>query len=192
MAQRSARVACAHRMESAHRRSSRVHAHWLLLRRRHDAPFPCSAPPINKPRYHAAQSHPLRGKPALLHSKFFPPLQGAAGKMSSSDDSSAVFLTDTPEVWRRLAVARATDRAMMWRIASPPVHATRATYSPSHPGARWNTVRALLAGPSQRRHEESVPTWVRNTRAWNLQLLSTFCFRASLTRSRHTHSPAGA
>lgn len=43
------------------------------------------------------KSHPLRGKPALLHSKFFPPLQGAAGKMSSSDDSSAVFLTDTPE-----------------------------------------------------------------------------------------------
>jgi tryptophanyl-tRNA synthetase len=38
--------------------------------------------------------HPLNGKPALLHSKFFPPLQGAKGKMSASDDSSAIFLTD--------------------------------------------------------------------------------------------------
>merc|ERR1719428_1172667 len=41
--------------------------------------------------------HPLKGKPALLHSKFFPPLQGATGKMSASDDSSAIFLTDSPE-----------------------------------------------------------------------------------------------
>jgi len=42
-------------------------------------------------------SHKLGGKPALIHSKFFPPLQGAEGKMSSSDNNSAVFLTDTPE-----------------------------------------------------------------------------------------------
>ncbi len=43
------------------------------------------------------KSHPLGGKPALIHSKFFPPLQGAEGKMSSSDENSAIFLTDTPE-----------------------------------------------------------------------------------------------
>merc|ERR1719330_950409 len=42
-------------------------------------------------------SHPLKGKPALVHSKFFPPLQGATGKMSSSDENSAVFVTDAPE-----------------------------------------------------------------------------------------------
>jgi len=42
-------------------------------------------------------THALRGKPALIHSKFFPPLQGATGKMSSSDTNSAIFLTDTPE-----------------------------------------------------------------------------------------------
>merc|ERR1712232_1246148 len=42
--------------------------------------------------------HPLKGKPSLLHSKFFPPLQGAQGKMSASDENSAVFLTDTPEM----------------------------------------------------------------------------------------------
>jgi tryptophanyl-tRNA synthetase len=42
------------------------------------------------------RTHPLGGKPALFHSKFFPPLQGASGKMSSSDDNSAIFLTDSP------------------------------------------------------------------------------------------------
>ena len=42
----------------------------------------------------APKTHPLKGKPALIHSKFFPPLQGAMGKMSSSDDNSAIFLTD--------------------------------------------------------------------------------------------------
>jgi tryptophanyl-tRNA synthetase len=45
-------------------------------------------------------THPLKGKPALVHSKFFPPLQGAQGKMSASDTSSAIFLTDTPEMIR--------------------------------------------------------------------------------------------
>jgi len=43
------------------------------------------------------KKHALGGKPALIHSKFFPPLQGAEGKMSSSDQNSAIFLTDTPE-----------------------------------------------------------------------------------------------
>lgn len=36
-------------------------------------------------------------KPALLHSSFFPALQGAKSKMSGSDQNSAVFLTDTPK-----------------------------------------------------------------------------------------------
>lgn len=43
------------------------------------------------------KEHPLKGKPSLIHCKFFPPLQGAEGKMSSSNENSAVFLTDTPE-----------------------------------------------------------------------------------------------
>lgn len=34
-------------------------------------------------------------KPSLIHSKFFPPLQGRGGKMSGSIGNSAVFLTDT-------------------------------------------------------------------------------------------------
>mmetsp|Transcript_24278 Transcript_24278/g.50462 ORF Transcript_24278/g.50462 Transcript_24278/m.50462 type:complete len:689 (-) Transcript_24278:151-2217(-) len=42
-------------------------------------------------------THPLGGKPALIHSKFFPPLQGAEGKMSSSNNNSAIFLTDSQE-----------------------------------------------------------------------------------------------
>lgn len=41
--------------------------------------------------------HPLKGKPSLIHSKFFPPLQGVKGKMSGSNANSAVYLTDTPE-----------------------------------------------------------------------------------------------
>ncbi|CCE66259.1 hypothetical protein TPHA_0P01010 [Tetrapisispora phaffii CBS 4417] len=34
-------------------------------------------------------------KPALLHAKFFPALQGSSTKMSASDENSAIFLTDT-------------------------------------------------------------------------------------------------
>lgn len=36
-------------------------------------------------------------KPALLHSSFFPALQGAQTKMSASDSNSSIFLTDTPK-----------------------------------------------------------------------------------------------
>lgn len=36
-------------------------------------------------------------KPALIHSTFFPALQGAKTKMSSSDPNSSIFLTDTPK-----------------------------------------------------------------------------------------------
>lgn len=34
-------------------------------------------------------------KPALLHSTFFPALQGPQSKMSASDPTSSIFLTDT-------------------------------------------------------------------------------------------------
>ena len=38
----------------------------------------------------------LKGpKPALIHSKFLTALQGAGGKMSSSNPNSAIFMTDT-------------------------------------------------------------------------------------------------
>ena len=36
-------------------------------------------------------------KPSLIHSKFFPALQGSRSKMSSSNSNSAIFLTDTPK-----------------------------------------------------------------------------------------------
>jgi len=36
-------------------------------------------------------------KPALLHSTFFPALQGAQTKMSASDENSSIFLSDTPK-----------------------------------------------------------------------------------------------
>jgi tryptophanyl-tRNA synthetase len=36
-------------------------------------------------------------KPALIHAKFFPALQGPGSKMSASIDSSAIFMNDTPK-----------------------------------------------------------------------------------------------
>ena len=36
-------------------------------------------------------------KPALLHSKFFPALQGSKTKMSASSSSSSIYMTDTPK-----------------------------------------------------------------------------------------------
>eukprot|EP01126_Amoeba_proteus_P011204 TRINITY_DN1449_c0_g1_i2.p1 TRINITY_DN1449_c0_g1~~TRINITY_DN1449_c0_g1_i2.p1 ORF type:complete len:314 (+),score=44.67 TRINITY_DN1449_c0_g1_i2:57-998(+) len=36
-------------------------------------------------------------KPALIHSQFFPSLQGFNTKMSASNELSAIYLTDTPE-----------------------------------------------------------------------------------------------
>jgi len=36
-------------------------------------------------------------KPSLIHSKFFPALQGDKTKMSSSVNSTSIFLTDKPE-----------------------------------------------------------------------------------------------
>ncbi|PYH91029.1 tryptophanyl-tRNA synthetase [Aspergillus ellipticus CBS 707.79] len=36
-------------------------------------------------------------KPALIHSKFLTALQGAGGKMSSSEPNSAIFMDDTPK-----------------------------------------------------------------------------------------------
>jgi tryptophanyl-tRNA synthetase len=36
-------------------------------------------------------------KPALIHSKFFPALQGAKTKMSASQPNTSIFLTDSPE-----------------------------------------------------------------------------------------------
>lgn len=67
-----------------------------------DKPMPCLIPcGIDQDPYFrltrdvaARLKHP---KPALLHSKFFPALQGPKTKMSSSVDTSAIFLTDTPK-----------------------------------------------------------------------------------------------
>ena len=37
-------------------------------------------------------------KPALIESRFFPALQGESGKMSASDETSAIFVSDTPKI----------------------------------------------------------------------------------------------
>ncbi|CAI8494202.1 unnamed protein product [Pichia kudriavzevii] len=36
-------------------------------------------------------------KPSLIHSRFFPALQGSSTKMSASDENTAIFMTDTPK-----------------------------------------------------------------------------------------------
>jgi tryptophanyl-tRNA synthetase len=36
-------------------------------------------------------------KPALIHSTFFPALQGSKSKMSASDPNSSIFLIDSPK-----------------------------------------------------------------------------------------------
>lgn len=36
-------------------------------------------------------------KPSLIHSKFFPALQGATSKMSASDTTTSIFMDDTPK-----------------------------------------------------------------------------------------------
>ena len=42
-------------------------------------------------------AHKLRyPKPALLHAKFFPALQGPQTKMSASDVNSSIYMSDTP------------------------------------------------------------------------------------------------
>merc|ERR1712066_842708 len=52
------------------------------------------------------KTHPLGGKPALIHAKFFPPLEGATGKMSASNQESAVYLNDEPnDVERKILAA---------------------------------------------------------------------------------------
>lgn len=43
----------------------------------------------------------------MVHSKFFPPLQGALGKMSASNTDSAVFLTDSDDEIRRKIMTHA-------------------------------------------------------------------------------------
>lgn len=40
-------------------------------------------------------------KPAVIHSKFFPALQGPKTKMSASSPVSAIFMTDSPEEIKR-------------------------------------------------------------------------------------------
>lgn len=48
-------------------------------------------------------------KPALLHSTFFPALQGAQTKMSASDPNSSIFLTDTAkQIKTKVSAAQAS------------------------------------------------------------------------------------
>ena len=59
-------------------------------------------------------------KPALLHSIFFPALQGAQTKMSASDPNSSIFLTDTAkQVKDKVSVPREGGLCEQWRRPRP-------------------------------------------------------------------------
>lgn len=53
-------------------------------------------------------------KPALLHSTFFPALQGAQTKMSASDANSSIFLTDTPK--------QIKNKVPVWLVLTKSIH----------------------------------------------------------------------
>lgn len=51
-------------------------------------------------------------KPALLHSTFFPALQGAQTKMSASEPNSSIFLTDTAKQIKTKVSYKSLSRSM--------------------------------------------------------------------------------
>ncbi len=57
-----------------------------------DTHFRISRDVVEKLGYH---------KPAVIHSVFMPPLSGVEGKMSSSEENTAVFTTDSPDVVKK-------------------------------------------------------------------------------------------
>jgi tryptophanyl-tRNA synthetase len=63
-------------------------------------------------------------KPALIHSKFFPALTGAKSKMSASDASTTIYVSDTPEmikskVWSPASAPHCSRESLWndWRVA---------------------------------------------------------------------------
>ncbi|KAI9688782.1 MAG: hypothetical protein M1822_001139 [Bathelium mastoideum] len=73
------------------------------LRSKQTAKIPCLVPmAIDQDPYFRLvreNSHRMRfpsPKPAIIHSKFLTALQGPGGKMSASDPTSAIFMSDTP------------------------------------------------------------------------------------------------
>ena len=106
-------------------------------------------------------THPLKGKPSLIHSKFFPPLEGAEGKMSSSNDNSAIFLTDTPEQIQEKITEHAFSGGQMTDAASV---AQRIAFG-CDPALRWDTKGvpklACRDRPNGTAWEEASEEWMR-------------------------------
>ena len=53
-------------------------------------------------------------KPALIHSMFIPSLQGAQTKMSASDNTSSINLTDTPKQIKTKVTTHTTNA--LWSL----------------------------------------------------------------------------
>lgn len=67
-------------------------------------------------------------KPALIHSKFLTALQGAGGKMSSSNPNSAIFMSDTP---KQIKVPSTYNLAVGKVVTNAPPNRQRLTNTPS-------------------------------------------------------------
>eukprot|EP00823_Brevimastigomonas_motovehiculus_P003584 TRINITY_DN2211_c0_g1_i1.p1 TRINITY_DN2211_c0_g1~~TRINITY_DN2211_c0_g1_i1.p1 ORF type:complete len:429 (-),score=72.72 TRINITY_DN2211_c0_g1_i1:208-1494(-) len=82
--------------------------HWFGTRKDIPCLIPCAIDQDPYFRLTRDVSQPLGYiKPALIHSKFFPALQGPGTKMSASNPNSAIFVTDTAEEIRSKVMAHA-------------------------------------------------------------------------------------
>lgn len=71
-------------------------------------------------------------KPALLHSTFFPALQGAQTKMSASDPNSSIFLTDTAkQIKTKVSTVRAGGATRVHRVGVRKTHRHHVTVLPA-------------------------------------------------------------
>ena len=87
-------------------------------------------------------------KPALIHSKFLTALQGAGGKMSSSNPNSAIFMTDTPKQIKVMLLS------LLSRLEANDPFRPRSTNTPLAVVEKpWKSIVAL----------EEIPTWMSHT-----------------------------
>lgn len=84
-------------------------------------------------------------KPALLHSTFFPALQGAQTKMSASDPNSSIFLTDTAkQIKTKVSTVWGGGAACAHRADAPETHTHTHTHTCRHAHAWQDCPSSVL------------------------------------------------
>ena len=116
----------------------------------------------------APKTHPLRGKPALVHSKFFPPLQGALGKMSASARAASreTFAGIVAPPWRTTSPGSRRRRGRWFDGAADRVLTARGRSAPSRRhrdpldrrGAAGNTDSAIFLTDSDDEIKRKITT----------------------------------